>query len=218
MQKAFTADDTPLSTCLSKRDAGAILREFSNALDELIAAMKYGCSDSEGFEESLDRAALAWLAFVRPLGIVLTIPAAADFCVILAAIYATGSDKFPAPGADARRSLRAAGIDANVKALRDYARIGIDKPVIRRRETGEKPQRLHPNARAGGRQFGMDGGEVIFKAKRSADGVSLIFTCPSCGEENSHGAGGPKFGAGDGHRVSHCPCWPRGYILREATE
>ncbi len=35
----------------------------------------------------------------------------------------------------------------------------------------------------------------------------LAFTCPCCGERNVHGQG-------DGHRVSHCECWKRGYDIR----
>ena len=59
-----------------------------------------------------------------------------------------------------------------------------------------------------------------FDATRSADGLCLAFTFPSCGCRNSHGAVGAKMGDGDGHRVSHCECWSAGYRLREvkATE
>lgn len=46
----------------------------------------------------------------------------------------------------------------------------------------------------------------------------LVFLCPHCRREHSHGAGDSK-GDGDGHRVAHCdpgsPFNERGYILRE---
>jgi hypothetical protein len=32
------------------------------------------------------------------------------------------------------------------------------------------------------------------------------FQCPKCGKTNLHGQG-------DGHRASHCPCWPTGYYI-----
>jgi len=57
-----------------------------------------------------------------------------------------------------------------------------------------------------------------FDVTRSRDGVCLSFTCPRCGWRNTHAAVGPKKGDGDGHRGSHCRCWPRGYELREVTE
>jgi hypothetical protein len=47
-------------------------------------------------------------------------------------------------------------------------------------------------------------------------GRSLVFTCPRCGSENSHGACGPEVGAGNGHRVAHCRCWSGGYYIVEA--
>jgi len=43
----------------------------------------------------------------------------------------------------------------------------------------------------------------------------LVFTCPQCGRSNSHGGTWGNIGDGDGHRVSHCDCWPKGYFLRE---
>ena len=33
------------------------------------------------------------------------------------------------------------------------------------------------------------------------------FMCPVCGNINGHG--------GEGHRVSHCSCWGKGYIIHE---
>lgn len=36
--------------------------------------------------------------------------------------------------------------------------------------------------------------------------TTVQFKCPKCGKINSHGHG-------NGHRVSHCPCWPEGYEL-----
>ncbi len=35
---------------------------------------------------------------------------------------------------------------------------------------------------------------------------SLIFECPICKKENRHGSM-------EGHRVSHCGCWPKGYDI-----
>jgi hypothetical protein len=46
-------------------------------------------------------------------------------------------------------------------------------------------------------------------------GCHLVFTCPTCGVENVHGGAYGNPGAGDGHRVSHCQCWPRGYYICE---
>ena len=43
------------------------------------------------------------------------------------------------------------------------------------------------------------------------DGVELFaFICPKCGQHITHGAAG-----GPGHRLAHCPCWPRGYFITE---
>ena len=50
---------------------------------------------------------------------------------------------------------------------------------------------------------------------RPPDGCSLVFTCPKCKKEQSHGGMYNQKGAGDGHRVSHCRCWPDGYYLKE---
>ncbi len=49
-------------------------------------------------------------------------------------------------------------------------------------------------------------------------GCHLVFRCPVCGQENNHGGLYGQPGAGDGHRVSHCPCWERGYYIREVTQ
>jgi len=38
----------------------------------------------------------------------------------------------------------------------------------------------------------------------------FIFWCPHCGKEHVHGAV-------EGHRVSHCPAYPNGYILKKLT-
>jgi predicted RNA-binding Zn-ribbon protein involved in translation (DUF1610 family) len=37
------------------------------------------------------------------------------------------------------------------------------------------------------------------------------FECPKCGKKNLHGSG-------DGHRISHCPCWPRGYEIKDQDD
>ena len=37
------------------------------------------------------------------------------------------------------------------------------------------------------------------------------FECPKCGKKNLHGSG-------DGHRISHCPCWPRGYQIKDQDD
>ena len=50
---------------------------------------------------------------------------------------------------------------------------------------------------------------------RSPNGCYLVFRCPKCGQENNHGGVFNELGAGDGHRVSHCECWPRGYYIKE---
>ena len=44
---------------------------------------------------------------------------------------------------------------------------------------------------------------------------SLVFVCPKCGKKNVHGGVHGVKGGGDGHRVSHCECWPNGYFLEE---
>jgi len=43
----------------------------------------------------------------------------------------------------------------------------------------------------------------------------LVFRCPVCGKENSHGGYYNEKGAADGHRSSHCQCWPHGYNIKE---
>lgn len=54
-----------------------------------------------------------------------------------------------------------------------------------------------------------------FRTPSGALGCHLVFRCPQCGKENCHGGAYGQLGAGDGHRVSHCACWPKGYYLRE---
>jgi hypothetical protein len=58
-----------------------------------------------------------------------------------------------------------------------------------------------------------------FGATRTPDGIQLTFICPVCEQRHWHGAGGcgAKFGAGNGHRASHCYCWRDGYILEEVA-
>lgn len=42
---------------------------------------------------------------------------------------------------------------------------------------------------------------------------SLVFDCTACGREHSHGAGIVPGRPLYGHRTSHCPAWPDGYVL-----
>ena len=42
-------------------------------------------------------------------------------------------------------------------------------------------------------------------------GGGLQFRCPTCRKVNHHGEG-------EGHRVSHCACWPNGHYLLEYGE
>jgi hypothetical protein len=60
----------------------------------------------------------------------------------------------------------------------------------------------------------------IIGANRTPDGACLTFPCPFCGQRHCHGAIGPGFGAGDGHRAAHCyppgiPGSERGYVIKE---
>lgn len=52
-------------------------------------------------------------------------------------------------------------------------------------------------------------------------GCQLTFQCRYCRRLHYHGAVGPRFGEGDGHRVAHClppsPYTPTGYELREVA-
>lgn len=52
-------------------------------------------------------------------------------------------------------------------------------------------------------------------------GCHLVFRCRYCRRTHYHGAVGPRFGQGDGHRVAHCnppsPYTRHGYILREVA-
>ena len=50
---------------------------------------------------------------------------------------------------------------------------------------------------------------------KKARGCYLSFICPRCGQRNNHGGIYMKKGAGDGHRSSHCRCWPKGYYIVE---
>jgi len=59
--------------------------------------------------------------------------------------------------------------------------------------------------------------EGRYQTFRGDWGTHLVFTCPCCGRENVHGGTYGKPGDGDGHRTSHCPCWPNGYVIREVT-
>lgn len=42
------------------------------------------------------------------------------------------------------------------------------------------------------------------------EGAQFIFWCEHCGNDHVHGAI-------EGHRVSHCPAYPRGYFLKKAA-
>ena len=46
-------------------------------------------------------------------------------------------------------------------------------------------------------------------------GCHISFHCPMCGKMNAHGGDYRNKGGGDGHRNSHCSCWPSGYMLQE---
>jgi hypothetical protein len=65
---------------------------------------------------------MAWLNFIRPLGISMTIDAASDWCVVTALMYSTYPRPFPNI-LTARRVLSAVGIDASFESLHDYARL-----------------------------------------------------------------------------------------------
>lgn len=54
-----------------------------------------------------------------------------------------------------------------------------------------------------------------FLAARIRGTNQMQFVCPLCGKKNAHGCCGLVVGGGDGHRVSHCPCWPNGYYVKE---
>ena len=43
------------------------------------------------------------------------------------------------------------------------------------------------------------------------EGIQFTFLCDRCGKKHRHGAG-------EGHRVAHCPHYPNGYILRGPTD
>jgi hypothetical protein len=60
-------------------------------------------------------------------------------------------------------------------------------------------------------------GRFLYPASGKAPNVGcyLVFKCPNCGRVNSHGGTFGKKGGGDGHRCSHCPCWPSGYYIKE---
>jgi hypothetical protein len=49
-----------------------------------------------------------------------------------------------------------------------------------------------------------------FSTEYDITAMQASFICPSCGNKNTHGTLG-----GFGHRVSHCKCWPDGYVILE---
>jgi hypothetical protein len=58
---------------------------------------------------------------------------------------------------------------------------------------------------------------VLMPQRRRPPARLLVAVCPRCGRELVHGGcDGP--GRGDGHRVAHCGCWPRGYVIHEVIE
>jgi len=66
------------------------------------------------------------------------------------------------------------------------------------------------------------GDPPTFNAWRTADGVCLAFWCDWCEHVHYHGACGPEWGAGSGHRGAHCidpasPYLATGYIVREVS-
>ncbi len=65
-------------------------------------------------------------------------------------------------------------------------------------------------------------GPPTFAAFRTADGVCLAFFCDWCERLHYHGACGPEWGQGTGHRAAHCdnpasPYLATGYIIREVS-
>lgn len=48
-------------------------------------------------------------------------------------------------------------------------------------------------------------------------GCHLTFTCPICKGVNNHRGIYDEIGKGDGHRCSHCDCWPKGYYIKEVA-
>jgi hypothetical protein len=62
----------------------------------------------------------------------------------------------------------------------------------------------------------------VVAACRTADGTQLAVWCAHCQRPHFHGAVGPSWGAGDGHRHGHCadrrsPFRLSGYYLRETS-
>ena len=53
------------------------------------------------------------------------------------------------------------------------------------------------------------------KGSENDRGCHLSFVCPKCGKKNMHGGTYGEPGTCDGHRASHCECWPLGYYIRE---
>lgn len=54
-------------------------------------------------------------------------------------------------------------------------------------------------------------------------GRQLVGDCPICGFTHRHGAVGPAFGDGDGHRGAHCldttlPGYSNGYVVVEKPQ
>ena len=56
--------------------------------------------------------------------------------------------------------------------------------------------------------------EGKFKTRRGY-GCYLVFECPKCHEVIRHGGVYGEKGAGNGHRISHCGCWEKGYYIKE---
>lgn len=63
--------------------------------------------------------------------------------------------------------------------------------------------------------YSLADGLPVFVAVRVRGKDEMSFVCPQCGKKNTHGCCGTAVGAGDGHRVSHCPCWKHGYYVTE---
>jgi hypothetical protein len=58
--------------------------------------------------------------------------------------------------------------------------------------------------------------EGYYKNREDSNpGCHLMFRCPVCGKENVHGGYYNEKGVADGHRASHCQCWPNGYNIKE---
>lgn len=81
------------------------------------------------------------------------------------------------------------------------------------------PDRILPNGKDGALIATVTVAAAFMQIHDARRGKGqLVFVCPFCGCTHFHGAGGLRFGDGDGHREKHCICRAPAYLRHDTQD